>query len=59
MPHDPARPCRPQGGIGLVVLMMMKVMVMVLVVMMISRGLMRRRVNIRNQLGHVAFLLQT
>ena len=43
----------------MMVLMMMKVMVMVLVMMMISRGLMRRRVNIRNQLGHVAFLLQT
>ena len=35
LPHYPARPCRPQGGFGLVMMMMM--MVMVMMAMMIMR----------------------
>ena len=36
LPHYPARPCRPQGGFGLVMMMMMMMMVVVVVVMMWS-----------------------
>ena len=39
------------------VMVMMVFLIMIMVMMMMIR--MSRRVNIRNQLGHVAFLLQT
>ena len=39
------------------VMLMMVFLIMMMVMMMMIR--MSRRVNIRNQLGHVAFLLQT
>ena len=38
LPHYPARPCRPQGGFGLVMMMMM-ITVMMMEMKMISAGL--------------------
>ena len=35
LPHDPARPCRPEGGFGLVMIMMTMIMVMLMMVIMI------------------------
>ena len=58
MPHDPARPCRPEGGFGLVIMMGMSLLMMrILFLKLMMRMPLEMKIKMMFRYGLVASLV--